>query len=149
MLCDDGVGGRCPAEGLRVGVVGVEIGADGLVQFDDGAEDAALQPPLGQRGEQALDGVDPGRAGGREMDMEARMAGEPSLHGLGLVGGVVVEDQVQVEFGRGLLVDQAEEADGSSCSVRAITAAIWSGEAAAKARPRGASRNRPSAPSRL
>ena len=36
---------------------------------------------------------------------------------------------------------------GSPCSVRSTTAAIGSGEAAAKARPRGASRNRPPAPS--
>lgn len=34
--------------------------------------------PLGQGGEQALGVVDPGRAGGREVDMEARMASQPS-----------------------------------------------------------------------
>ena len=39
------------------------------------------------------------------------MPGQPTLHCLGLVGGVVVEDQVQVEVGRGLLVDQPQEAD--------------------------------------
>ena len=108
MVPDDGVDGCGPAERLGIGVVGVEVVADRLVQFDDGAEDAALQAPLGQGGKQALDGVDPGGRGRREMDVEAGMPGQPALHGLGLVGGVVVEDQVQVEFGRGLLVDQPQ-----------------------------------------
>jgi hypothetical protein len=40
------------------------------------------------------------------VDMEAGMTGEPSFHGFGLVSGVAVEDQVQVEFGRCLPVDQ-------------------------------------------
>ena len=41
MRADAGVGGRGPAEGLRVGVVSIEIGADGLVQLDDGAANIA------------------------------------------------------------------------------------------------------------
>jgi hypothetical protein len=40
-------------------------------------------------------------------------------------------------------------AGGFSCGVRSTTAATCSGETAAKARPRGASRNRPSAPPRM
>jgi hypothetical protein len=47
----------------------------------------------------------------REVDMEAGMSGQPALHGLGLVGGIVVEEQVQVELGRGLFVAQPQEAD--------------------------------------
>ena len=120
VLGDDGVGRRGPGEGLWVGVVGVEVGADGLVQLDDGAEDAALQPLLGQGGEEALDGVDPGGRGWREVHVDARMPGQPSLHSLGLVGGVVVEDQVQVEPGRGLLIDQAEEADELAARWRSV-----------------------------
>ena len=42
---------------------------------------------------------------------------------------------------------QGVAAGGTSRSVRSTTAAIRSGEAAAKARPRGASRNKPPAPS--
>jgi hypothetical protein len=30
---------------------------DGGLKVDDGSEDAALQPPLAQRGEEALDGL--------------------------------------------------------------------------------------------
>jgi hypothetical protein len=37
----------------------VEEAVDGGLQIDDALEHAALEPPLGQRGEEALDGVDP------------------------------------------------------------------------------------------
>jgi hypothetical protein len=42
----------------------VEEAVDGGLKVDDGSEDVALQPPLAQRGEEALDGVEP-RGGGR------------------------------------------------------------------------------------
>ncbi len=75
MSADDGIGRRGPAERLRIGV---EVVADGLVEIDDGAEDAAIQAPLGRR----------------EMHVEARMECQPALWGLGLVGGLIVEGQV-------------------------------------------------------
>ena len=40
-------------------IVCVDVVADGLVELDDGAEDAAFEAPFGQGGEQALDGIDP------------------------------------------------------------------------------------------
>ena len=57
MLADDGVGSGGPAEGLRICVVGVELGPDRLMQFDNGAEDTTFQAPLRQCGEQAFDSV--------------------------------------------------------------------------------------------
>jgi hypothetical protein len=39
------------------------------------------------------------------------MPRQPAFGGRCLVGGIVVEDQVQVEVGRGRLVDAAQEAD--------------------------------------
>jgi hypothetical protein len=41
--------------------------------------------------------------------MEPRMAFEPGIDLGVFVRGVVVRDQVQVEFGRSLLIDQREE----------------------------------------
>lgn len=108
VLANDGVGRSGPAEGRLFGVTGFEIGTDGLLQLDDGAEDAAPQPPFGPDGEHARDVVDRVGGGRREVDTAARMAGEPPLHGLGLMGGMFAEDQVPVEFGRGLLVEPAE-----------------------------------------
>ena len=51
----------------------------------------------GDFGEQPFDEVDPGRRCWREVQLEARMLGEPSLHLLGLVGLVVVADRMHVE----------------------------------------------------
>ena len=94
VLGDDGIGGSGPLERLRIGVVGVEVFRDCLVEFDDGAKDPALQAALGQGAEQAFDGVQPRRAGRGEVDVEPGVAGQPVLHRRGLVGGVVVEDGV-------------------------------------------------------
>ena len=52
---------------------------------------------LGQEREEALDLVEPGGAGRGEVDMPARMAGQPTLDGRGLVGRVIVHHQMDVE----------------------------------------------------
>jgi hypothetical protein len=70
---------------------------------------AATQLLRRQLGEEALDEVQPAGAGRCEVKVKARMRSKPALHGLGLVGGVVVEDQVDVELGRDLLVDPLQE----------------------------------------
>ena len=75
------------------------------------SEDAALQAPLGELGEEALDGVEPGAGGRREVEGPARMAGEPSPDLRVLVGGVVVEDGVDQLAGRDRGLDGVEEAD--------------------------------------
>src|ERR1700722_10217480 len=41
-----------------------------------------------------------GAGGGSEVQMEARMTLQPALDGRGLVSAVIIEDQVQVQFGR-------------------------------------------------
>ena len=56
-----------------------------------GAEHAAFQPALGELGEEALDGIEPGAGGRGEVEGEARVPGEPGLDLGVLVGGVVVE----------------------------------------------------------
>ena len=57
---EDVVGGLGPSEGLGVGIVGVDVGVDGLFELGDGAEHAAADMPLGEQREEALDLVDPG-----------------------------------------------------------------------------------------
>ena len=58
----------------------VEIAVDGGLEVDDGAEHAALQSALGERGEEGFDGVEPGARGRGEVEGEARVAGEPGQH---------------------------------------------------------------------
>jgi hypothetical protein len=48
-------------------------------------------------GEEALNHVEPGSRGRREVQMKARMGLEPALYGRRLVGGIVVDDQVEIE----------------------------------------------------
>ena len=68
------IGGPC--EGLRRVVVLFEEPIDGgLKVCDRRTEDAAFQPPFRQLGEEALDGVEPGAGGRREVEGEALDAG--------------------------------------------------------------------------
>jgi hypothetical protein len=75
---DDFVGVFGPAEGFRVFVCLNEEAVDGRLQRDEGMEHAALQAALGQRGEEALDSVDPRGRGGREVKGEAALG--PGTH---------------------------------------------------------------------
>jgi hypothetical protein len=68
-------------------------------------------------GEEALNHVEPGSRGRREVQMEARMGLEPALYGRRLVGGIVVDDQVEIETGRGSMIDQLEKAQELSMPV--------------------------------
>src|SRR5215208_4541530 len=56
---DDLIGISGPDEGLGVMVGLVEIAVDSGLEVDDRSEDAALQAPLGERGEEGLDCVEP------------------------------------------------------------------------------------------
>ena len=57
-----------------------------------------------------LDLVDPGRVGGREMDLVARMPNQPAADERRLVGARVIEDEMHVEAIRDLAFDVVEEA---------------------------------------
>src|SRR5262249_47302948 len=96
--------------------LGVMIGlgdeaVDGGLKLDNGAKDAALEATPGELGEEALDGIEPGARGGGEMEDEARMAGQPGLDLRMLVGGIVVDDDMDDLAGRHLGLDGIEEAD--------------------------------------
>jgi len=70
----------------------VEEAADGGLQIDDPFEHAALEPPLGERGEEALNSIEPRRRRRREMEVKARMPRQPGAHLRVLVRGVVVNE---------------------------------------------------------
>ena len=83
----NGLGWRCACRGRL----------DCGFEFGDAVEDAAADGVLGDQAEEALDLIDPGRRSRREVDVEARVALEPGFDRGVLVGGVVVDDQVQIE----------------------------------------------------
>jgi len=104
-----GVGG--PTECLGVFVVLGDVAVDGGLQADERAEDATLEPPARERREEAFDGVEPGSAGGGEVEGPAGMTDEPGAHLGVFVDGVVVEDGVNRLALRHRGLDLVEEAD--------------------------------------
>ena len=82
----------------------VEVGFDGGFEFGHAVEHTAADGVSGDQAEEAFDQVDPGGRGGREMEVEAGMAFEPGLDLGVLVGGVIVDNQVQIERFGGVAV---------------------------------------------
>ena len=56
---DDFFGIFGPGEGLRGLIVLFEVALDGGLEVHNAVEDTALEPPLGENGEEALDGIEP------------------------------------------------------------------------------------------
>ena len=73
-------------------------------------KDAALEVSSGELGEVTLDGVEPGTGRQREVEDKALMAFEPGPNLGVLMGGVIVEDDMDGFVGGGLCVDQVQEA---------------------------------------
>ena len=69
-LFDDRVEICGPRERFRIVVGFGEVLVDGGLEIDNALEDAAFEPLSGQFGEEALDGVEPGRRGRGEMEIE-------------------------------------------------------------------------------
>lgn len=88
-----------------------DVAGDGGFQVGDRLEDATPQPPAGEGGEEALDGVQPGGRGRSEVEHPAGMPRQPGRHLRMLVGGVVVEDRVNHLAGRHRALDGIQEAD--------------------------------------
>src|SRR6266446_1911528 len=100
-----------PDEGLGMVVVFGEVAVDGDLQVGHTPEDAASDALAGDLGEEAFDEIQPRRRGGREMQTEPGVLREPPLHVRMLVGGVVVDHQMQIEIRRGPLVDHGQKPD--------------------------------------
>ena len=91
---EDGVCGFGPDEGLGIIVVLVNVAVDGGLEVDYRVEGAALEPPAREDREEALDGVEPGGGGWGEVEHPSGMTRQPGADLGMLVGGVVVEDDV-------------------------------------------------------
>ena len=78
-------------------VVLLAIVLDGFDKLWHAAKQAEAQPFIFQIAEPSLGEVQTRRTRGREVDLQARMAGQPTLDLLMLVRRVVVDDEMQVE----------------------------------------------------
>ena len=108
---DDFIRISCPDERLWAFVVlGKEL-TDGGLKVDERLEDTTFETALGQPGKETLDGIEPGTRGWRKVEGEARVPDEPLAYFAVLVGGVVVEDDVDRLSGGHLRFDQVEKAD--------------------------------------
>ena len=96
---EDVLGGFAPDEGLRLGVVLPQVVVDHGLELIDAGVAASADALCGDLGEEAFDQVHPGRAGSREMQLEAGMLFQPGLHLGRLVGGVVVENHAMAKIG--------------------------------------------------
>jgi hypothetical protein len=103
------IGGPRERFGICVGFCDEAV--DGSLEIDQGVEDPAFQSSLGEFCEEALDGVEPRTGCGREMEGKALVAIEPGPDLWMLMGGVVVENDVNDLVHRDLGVDQVQEAD--------------------------------------
>ena len=97
--------GGCPDEWLGLVIMGLDEGRDIGLEPTDAAMHAALDLLVGEQREPAFDLVEPGGAGRGEVEVIARVAGEPRFDGWRFVGGVIVEHQMDVEIGLHGLLD--------------------------------------------
>lgn len=100
-----------PPESFGVLVLFGEEAIDGGLHFDDGSEHATLEPPLGQRGEEGLDSIEPRGGGGREVKCPTWMAGQPCADLRMRMGGVVVGNGMDQSASRHRSLNGVEEAD--------------------------------------
>src|SRR3989442_5260438 len=108
-LADDGRWLRGPDERFGIAVVDPQVVADGGDQSRYTGEGTATDALAGDVGEPALHQVQPRSAGGCEVQMVARVFGEPLLH-LGVrVGAIVIEDQMDLTAARDRVVNALQE----------------------------------------
>src|SRR3954447_16837792 len=116
-LSQDFVGCCGPDEWTRGAVVVGDEGVDPGDQLPGAGERTTADFPLAQDPEPALDLIEPGGVGGREVKMEAGVTRQPST-GLGmLVRTVVIDDEMHIEPRRNVGVNLLQEAEELLVSV--------------------------------
>lgn len=105
---NNGIRVGAPKEGLGLAVIVLgDKAVDGALEIDDGAEHAMPQAPAGELGEEALHRVQPRARGGRGVNDSARVPREP-FPDLGmLVGGIIIEDDVNRLAGKDVALEHA------------------------------------------
>lgn len=90
-----------PANRLRIFVVSLDVAADLACQVGERGEDAPREQVTFDFVEPEFHLVEPGRVGGREVQLDPRVSVEERLHQLRLVSGQVVDDDVDLAAGVG------------------------------------------------
>ena len=87
----------------------LDVAAKLLAQFSDAAEGVSVEGSSLELSEPAFDGVQPGRAGRREVDVVPGVTFEPGLDCRGRVRAAVIENEVNVEVAWRHAVDLPQE----------------------------------------
>jgi len=114
---EDVIRGLGPRERPGVIVVQIQVLANGLFELARRTMRAAPDVLLGERGEPALDLIQPRGRGGGEVNVKARVASEPGAHRWRLVRAVVVHHEVHIELGRHIGLDGAQEREELACAM--------------------------------
>jgi hypothetical protein len=104
-------------KGFGLRIAGADVPGNGGFEVARTAMDAAADLFFGEGREPAFDEVDRRGTRRREMDVKARMPGQPPVDDWCLVRAVVVHDQVDVEIGRHRRVDRIEKLATLDCTV--------------------------------
>ena len=87
----------------------LDVLADGRFQFFHASEDSPSNALVGDLSKPALHQVDPRSVGGREMEMKSGALREPVPDECRLMRAVVVQDNVGLQPGRHICLDQIQE----------------------------------------
>src|SRR5215469_8642062 len=98
-----------PDKRFGIFVMHVNVFTDGSFQFFHAAEHAPPNSLVGEFGEPALDQVNPGTVSGSVVDMKTWTLREPFSDKGGFVSSVVVHNDMHLESGRNLLLDDIEK----------------------------------------
>lgn len=109
--------GVFPLDRSGVGGVGVDVAAKLARQIGDRSKDAAGDDLSFDLCEPDLDLVEPGRVGGHEMKMDARMLLQKVAHRMRFVAGEIVEDDVNLLPWRAQNDDLLQEGDELAAGV--------------------------------
>jgi hypothetical protein len=100
------------------------ISEDAFLESFEAGKDATSELILGQVAEESFDQVEPTAAGGREVKMNAPVARRPALNHRVFVGGIAVDDKVELFVGGRLAVDETQELQPFLKAVRSMQVAI-------------------------
>src|SRR5262249_9003055 len=99
-----------------------DVATDRGDQGRHAAECPAPQTLARNLGKEAFDEIEPRRSGGREVEMKARVRGQPGRHGGVLVSAIVIENEMDVLPARRLAIDHVQERDELAVGVARLTA---------------------------
>ncbi len=90
-------------------IVNGKVVIDSGIEFADASKHASTNPFVGEIAKEALHHIQPGCGSRSEVNVDSLVTLEPAFHSRMLVGGIVVDDQMELFVLGGLAFDQTQE----------------------------------------